>query len=141
MRHDLVDPVGYRQPVPALLALRKRLVHQVLDELVALVRYYGLGVVLKLLLAVADVLFHVLHLADANAEVLDDVAVALEYLDGVPAYRPGGDLALYRLLDVRDGVLDGAGEYVRHLARLLRLRRLLGELDSLVRRLEPAVAL
>ena len=59
-----------------------------------------------------------LHLADADVELLDYLAVALEDLDCVPAYRAERDLALYRLLDVGDRVLNGARKHVRHVGEL-----------------------
>ena len=86
MRHELVDLVRERRLPLAVLVEGERLVHELLDEVVALARDDRLRVVAELLLAVADVLLDVLHLADADVELLDDFAVALEDLDRVPAY-------------------------------------------------------
>ena len=98
----------------------------------------------ELLLAVADVLLDVLHLADADVELPDYLAVALEDLDRVPAYRAERDLALYRLLDVGDRMLDRAGEHVRHVGELagaLLDHGLPRHLDELLRGLHPALVL
>ena len=86
----------------------------------------------------------VLHLADADVELLDDLAVALEDLDRVPAYRAERNLALYRLLDVGDRVLNGAREHVRDvwkLAGALLDDGLLRHPDDLLRGLHPAFVL
>ena len=89
-------------------------------------------------------LFEVLHLSDADSEVLDDLSVALEYLYGVPADGPERDLALYRLLDMGDCMLDSPRKDVGNLGHLLRplmhddsLRRL----DRSLRRLDAAFVL
>ena len=115
---DLVDPVGERRLALALLVQRERIVHEALDEVVALVGDDRLRVIAELLLAVADVLLDVLHLADAEPQAVDDFAVALEDLDRVPADRAERHLALDRLLDVGDGVLDRAREHVRNVGEL-----------------------
>ena len=89
-------------------------------------------------------LMDVLHLADADVELLDDLAVALEDLDRVPAYRAERNLALYRLLDVGDRVLNGAREHVRDvwkLAGALFDDGLLRHLDELLGGFHPAFIL
>ena len=94
MRDDLVDLVRHGRLVFALFVQRERLVHEALDEVVALARDDGLSVVANLLLAVADMLLNVLHLSDADIKLADDLAVALEDLDRIPANRAKRHLAL-----------------------------------------------
>ena len=135
--YHLVDSVGKRRLVLPRLASRERLRHQLLDELVALVGYDRLRVVVELLLAVAYVLLDVLHVADADPEVPYDLSVAFEYLDCVPADRLLAHLALYRLLDVGDRMLDGTREPVGGFAFPAGF----GELYGLLRDLDVAFLL
>ena len=138
VRDDLVNLVGERRLVLPRLVLRERLVHHAGDELVALARDDRLGVVVHFLLAVADVLLDVLERADRNLQALDNVAVVLEDLDCVPADDRLRDDPLDRLLDVRERVLDRAGEDVRRLGLLLRRR---GERNGLLGGLQAPLAL
>ena len=121
MRHETVNLVRKRRLALALRVLRQRLVHQVLDELIALIRDNRLRVVLKLLLAVADVFLDVLELADAESQLTDHVTVALEDLDRVPADRAERHFVLYRFLNVRESMLDRSAEDVRHFGVAMRV--------------------
>ena len=144
MRDDLVDLVRHGRLSLAVLVEGERIVHEALDEVVALVGDDRLRVVAELLLAVADVLLDVLHLADADVELLYYLAVALEDLDRVPAYRAKRNLALYRLLDVGDRVLNGAREHVRDVWKLawaLFDDGLLRHLDELLGGFHPTLVL
>ena len=134
VRDDLVDPVRQGQRLRAAL-LRHGLADQRLDEVVALVRDDRLGVVVKLLLAVADVRVEVRARLLVEPEHLDDLGVALEHLDGEPADGAHVDLALDRLLDVGERMLDGTGEDVGDFALPALPRELRGKL----RRLDAAL--
>ena len=85
VRNNLVDSVRNRELVLALLALGEGFVHQILDELVALVCDYRLRIIVKLPFAVAYVLLNVLHLANADLKIVYYLTITLKYLDGVPA--------------------------------------------------------
>ena len=133
MRHETVNLVRKRRLALALRVLRQRLVHQVLDELIALIRDNRLRVVLNLLLAVADVFLDVLELADAESQLTDHVTVALEDLDRVPADGALGDQLLDRFLNVRESMLDRSAEDVRHFGVAMRVDlgdERLGRLDA-----------
>ena len=104
---------------------------------VALVGDDRLGVVVQLLLAVLHVLVHVRERVRVERELREDLLVALEHLDRVPADLRLRDELLDRLLDVRERVLDAAREDVRRLAGLVCARRL----DRGVGRLADALAL
>ena len=120
MRHNPVDLIGERRAIRARSAFLHRPLHETLDKLIALGGDDRLGVVLEFLLAIADMLLNMLEIADPESEALDDVTVALEELDRIPADRMLGDERLDRLLDVRERVLDGSAEDMRHLGCAMR---------------------
>ena len=64
-------------------------------------------------------LLDVLHEPGVEPELLDDLLIALEELDGVPAQEALVNLTLNALLDVGDGVLHAALEYAGDTAGLV----------------------
>ena len=106
------------------------------DVNVALVGDDALGIVVQLCLGGLDVRFDVLHGLGRNSQLFEHLIVALEDLDGIPALLLLGHIVDGGLLDVRDGVLHGAGEGV-HRDGLSAF----GGLDGGLRRLHHAVAL
>ena len=97
-----------------------------LNELVALVRDDGLGVVIHLLLAVLDVLLDMLLGRSIQLNLFDSLLIALKELNCKPTKVDRIYLALNRLLDVRKRVLHGAGEHMRELT----LSMLLGKFET-----------
>ena len=136
VRHDLVDLVRKRSRRPARRTLEDG-ADDALDVGVALRGDNGLRVVVHLLFAVLDVFFDVRKDVRRHAQRLNRLRVPLEHLDRRPAAGGFLDLAVQRLLDVREGVLHRTCEHVRTLALHALLR--LG--DGELRRLPRAFAL
>ncbi len=127
VRDDLVDLIGGGQLTGVFLLVAG------LDDLgdvnVALVGDDALGVVVELLLGGLDVLLDVSFDVGRNVQRLEDLIVALEHLDGVPALLLFGHGVHGSLFDVGNGVLDRAGELV-HRDGLAALRGFDGGLGS-----------
>ena len=125
--NDVVDLIRGGQTG---LFLLYAVLDQLSDVLIACIGDDGLRIVVELLLNGGDELLDlVLHvLAEGKARL--HLAVALEQLDSEPAaLRRLGNIR-DELLDLGDGVLDGAAEAV-HCRSLRSLCRLLGSLDQL----------
>jgi len=131
---DLVDLIRGRELTVVLFLVAA--LDDLCDVNVALVGDNALGIVVQLGLGGLDVRFDVLHGLGRNSQLFEHLIVALEDLDGVPALLLLGHIVDGGLLDVRDGVLHGAGEGV-HRDGLSAL----GGLDGGLRRLHHAVAL
>ena len=110
---DPVDLIGGGELFLALLLVAA------LDDLrdvdIALVGDDGLRVVVQLLFGGLDVLFDVLHRLCRDAQLLENLVVALKDLDRVPALLLGGLVVQDGFLDMGDGVLNSAGEGVLRL--------------------------
>ena len=117
---DLVDLIGNGQVLDAGLLL-DGLIDDTVDVCVTLVGDDALGVIVHLSLAVLDVLVDMSDQVGGELQLIHDLVVALEQLDGVPAQEAVIDFALDGLLDVSDGVLNAAGEDVGQLAALSSL--------------------
>ena len=115
--HDLVDLIGNGQVLHAGLLL-DCLAHHGVDVGVALVGDDALGVIVHLSLAVLDVLVDVVDQALVELQLVHDLLVALEQLDGVPAQEAVIHFALNGLFDVGNGVLHAAGEHMGQLSSL-----------------------
>ncbi len=106
----LVDLVRGRQT--ALVFLLIAALDDAGDVDIALVGDDGFGIIIQLRLGGLDVRFDMLHHIGRNAQLLQNLVVPLEDLDGVPALLLLGHIVDGGLLDVGDGVLHGAGEGV-----------------------------
>ena len=95
-----------------------RALHHAADVRIALVGDDALGVVVQLGLAVLDVLLQVSGQRGVQLQFLQDPAVPLEELDGIPAQVTLLHPALDGFLNVGDGVLHAAGEHMGQLAGL-----------------------
>ena len=129
---NLVDFVGNGQAVLGGL-FPHRLGDDGVDIRVALVGDDALGVVIQLLFAVRDMFLQVGPKLRVQPEILQHLVVPLKQLDGEPAQVARVHLALNRLLDVRDGVLDAAGKHMgqfRVLSGLGQRNRLFSDLHA-----------
>ena len=110
VRDDLVDLIGGRELTGLFLLVAG------LDDLrdvdVALVGDDALGVIVQLLLGGLDVLLDVGERLGGDVQLGEHLVVALKDLDRVPALLLLGHVMYRRLLNVGDGVLNGAGEGV-----------------------------
>ena len=87
------------------------------DDAIALTGDDGLGVVITVLLALGDQLFHASGLLLGEVDELAGVRITLEQLDRVVATLVGGNARRQVVFDVVQNVLDGGIELVlRHLA-------------------------
>ena len=87
------------------------------DDAIALTGNDGLGVVIAVLLALGDQLFHASGLLLGEVDELAGVRITLEQLDRVVATLVGGNARRQVVFDVVQNVLDGGIELVlRHLA-------------------------
>ena len=128
---DFVDLVRDGEAAPVLFLIAA--VDDGADPVVALAGDNGLGAVIQLLLAGPDVLLHVRQVRLAELQLLDDLPVPLEDLDGEPALLLLGHVVEEILLNVGQGVLHGAGEAVLGdglFAALGDVHRLLGGLHD-----------
>ncbi len=119
VRHDAVDLVRCREFAGLLFAVRT--LQDAADVGVAVVGDQGFRVVIQFLLGGSDVLFDVCLDVRRQVQLLKHLLIALKDLDRVPVLLRRRELAFRRLFDVRDRVLDGAGELVlRDGLRVLR---------------------
>ena len=115
--HDLVDLIGNGQVLHAGLFLNS-FAHDGVDICIALVGDDALSVIVHLSFAVLDVLVDVVDQALVELQLVHDLLVALEQLDGIPAQEAVIHLALNGLFDVSNGVLHAAGEHMGQLSSL-----------------------
>ena len=92
--------------------------HDGVDICIALVGDDALSVIVHLSFAVLDVLVDVVAQALVELQLVHDLLVALEQLDGIPAQEAVIHLALNGLFDVGNGVLHAAGEHMGQLSSL-----------------------
>ena len=111
VRNDAVDLVGCGERAGVLFPVAGP--DDPGDVNVALVGDDALGVVVQLLLGGFDVLLNVRPDVLGDIQRFENLFVALEHLDGVPALPLLGHGVHGRLFDVGDRVLDRAGEFVR----------------------------
>ena len=110
---DPVDLIGGGELFLALLLVAA--LDDLCDVDIALVGDDGLRVVVQFLFGGLDVLFDVLHRLCRDAQLLEDLVVALKDLDRIPALLLGGLVVQDGFLDMGDGVLNSAGEGVLRL--------------------------
>ena len=134
VRDDLVDLVGGRKLADGFLLIAGLDDRGDID--VPLVGDDAFGVVVQLLFGRLNVRFDVRKRLLVDVQLAENLVVALEDLDGVPALLLLGHAVDRRLFDVGDRVLDAAGEGV-HRDRL----RVLCRVDRGLRRLHDPGAL
>ena len=84
MRHDLIDLIGDRQAVLQLL-LDDRFANQLLNVFIALICDDGLTCIIHLLFTVSDMAFNVFSDILRQIQLCQNLLIALEHLDGIPA--------------------------------------------------------
>ena len=110
---DLIDLVGAGKLTGVLFLVAA--LDDLRDVHIALVGDDGLCIVVQLRLSGLDVRLDVLHDVCGDAQLFEYLIVTLEDLDGIPALLRSGLVMQNSLFDVRDGVLDRAGEGVLRL--------------------------
>ena len=109
--HNAVDLIGRRVLTLAVLFVAG--LDDLADMYITLVRDDGLCVVVHLALGVLNVFFNVLADLFGEAEFLDDLLVALEQFDRVPALLVVRDVVDRRLFDVGDRMLGRSAKDVQ----------------------------
>ena len=101
--------------------LSDSLLNNSVDVSITLVGDDALGVIVHFLLAVCDVLVNVVNQRLVQLQLLLNLVITLEQLDGVPTQEAVINLALDGLFDMSDGMLNAASEHMGQLASLARL--------------------
>ena len=118
--NNLVDLIGNSQVLNASF-LSDSLLNNSVDVSITLVGDDALGVIVHFLLAVCDVLVNVVNQRLVQLQLLLNLVITLEQLDGVPTQEAVINLALDGLFDMSDGMLNAASEHMGQLASLARL--------------------
>ena len=121
VRDDPVDAVGKALLLAGLHVEFHAFRDKLLYELITLGGDDGLRVVVQFLFAVHDVVLDVLYDLGIDVQLLYDLLVPFEDLDGIPADGVLGDYSLDGLLNVRQGVLHRTAEDVGSLLHLALL--------------------
>ena len=105
--NNLVDLIGNSQMLNASF-LSDSLLNNSVDVSITLVGDDALGVIVHFLLAVCDVLVNVVNQRLVQLQLLLNLVITLEQLDGVPTQEAVINLALDGLFDISDGMLNAA---------------------------------
>ena len=92
--------------------LSDSLLNNSVDVSITLVGDDALGVIVHFLLAVCDMLVNVVNQRLVQLQLLLNLVITLEQLDGVPTQEAVINLALDGLFDMSDGMLNTTGEGV-----------------------------
>ena len=101
--------------------LSDSLLNNSVDVSITLVGDDALGIIIHFLLAVCDVLVNVVNQRLVQLQLLLNLVITLEQLDGVPTQEAVINLALDGLFDMSDGMLNAASEHMGQLASPARL--------------------